>query len=58
MNFPLFRPVAGSGFTNRFLNRVSVTSDVHQSKMVGVVISQVYLPFGGVIGGRTGGREL
>lgn len=39
----IFYLVADSMFS--FRNRVSVTSDVCQSKMVGVVISQVYLSF-------------
>lgn len=41
-----------------FCNCVSVISDVRQSKMVGVVISQVYLSFWGVIGGGAGRWEL
>lgn len=41
-----------------FAHRVSETSDVRQSKMVGVVISQVNLSFRGVIGGGAGRREL
>lgn len=52
----IFYPVADPMFS--FWNRVSVTSDVCQSQMVGVVISQVYLSFRGVIGRGAGRREL
>lgn len=41
-----------------FRNPVSVISDTRRSKMVGVVISQVYLSFRGVIGAGAGRREL